>query len=255
LWNGFNLNNLSLGQTDFSLIPAAAFSGIAVNMGAMGATGGNGVVAGAVSLENTNELKNGQVAILGGIQAGSFGKYSANAAITGREKKYTYTIKPFYFNAANRFSYLNPEGNKLTMQHAQSKLYGTLAAFHWYTTKNIFRFDTWVQASDRNIPSSLFEDKSQATQQDKSVRFTFNHYRKTYGWFNGNRLGYFYDQLDYNNQLTATYSGFKVHNLVGETESYWARGWSRHTLKLFGSAAVADNSGYEHQGEKMWLFL
>lgn len=251
LWNGFNLNNLSLGQTDFSMVPASAFSNIEVNMGALGATGGNGVVAGAISLENPMAEKTGQASLQLGTQVGSFGKYSADAGFAHRGKKHAVSIRPFYFNADNRYPYRNVQGGTSVMEHAQSKMYGTLASVQSYSPKNTFRFDAWLQESHRDLPATLYEQNSQAGQTDRNLRFTLGHYRKKYGLFNENRIGYFYDRLDYENPRAALASGLKLHNLVGETIGNWARGESSHKVKAYASVATADNSNYETDGKKM----
>jgi iron complex outermembrane receptor protein len=245
MWNGFNLNNLTTGQTDFSLVPVTLFSGIQVNLGAMGATGGNGVVAGSVELFNKEKTGSEQTMAGANVQAGSFGKYSAGAAFSKSGKGNYFSVQPFYSVNQNLYPYKNSEGNTVTMQHAGTQMSGVLAAYHQRLRQSSLSTEAWIQQTHRELPATIDEVRSYAKQDDQSVRITVNQRSDLLGFFQANRLGYFYDRLDYQNTLTNESSGFRVNNLIGETESIWGRKNLEHKIKIFVSGALADNSNYE----------
>jgi vitamin B12 transporter len=64
LWNGLNINSPTLGQTDFSTIPVAAFDRIAVQYGSAGSTVGTDAVGGSILL-GSGVVENGFFAMVG----------------------------------------------------------------------------------------------------------------------------------------------------------------------------------------------
>lgn len=244
LWNGFNLNNLTLGQTDFSLVPVALFSSVSVDMGALGAMGGNGVVAGAIELDSRELLEKKQSLVRAGIQAGSFGRYAADAAFSGRGTNNTFSVKPYYMSSAGDFTYKTYDGGQKKMQHAASTTYGGIASYGHRFKQSDMNTEVWLNAADREIPPTLYESRSLAEQQDFNLRFSVNHRRRKNGLFYGNRIGYFYDRLNYENPVSDENSQFRVQNLLGETESFWKSGKHSHKINLFFSGAKAFNTGY-----------
>ncbi len=52
LWNGFNIQNAMLGQTDLSLLPAVFFDEVEIEYGGSSAVWGSGAVAGSIHLNN-----------------------------------------------------------------------------------------------------------------------------------------------------------------------------------------------------------
>ena len=54
LWNGININSFSLGQADFSILPAIAFDEVKIHEGAGSARFGSGAIGGTVLLNSTS---------------------------------------------------------------------------------------------------------------------------------------------------------------------------------------------------------
>ncbi|HYG50148.1 MAG TPA: TonB-dependent receptor [Flavobacteriales bacterium] len=245
LWKGFNLNNLSVGQTDFSLVPAALFNSVTLEMGAAGATGGNGVVAGGITLNNSHEIFEGEKWNLSaGMNTGSFGRFAGNLSYNQKFRNILISFKPFYSGIKNDFPYTDADGNKKTMTHASVLNYGGLGSVEFYLKKHHLSVDTWIQSTHREIPAAIVEATHVQTQDDKTRKIALNHARKSRGWFYKNRLGWFYDKLDFIQSPLLT-SGYITHNFLAETVSSWKVQNFNHSVAINASMAFSENTGYE----------
>ena len=54
-WNGININSFSLGQADFSILPAVAFDEVKVHAGGGSALFGSGAIGGSVLLSSSGQ--------------------------------------------------------------------------------------------------------------------------------------------------------------------------------------------------------
>ena len=72
LWNGLNINQPNLGQTDFSTLPVAGFDRLAVQYGASASVVGSDAVGGSILLESSGTQPEG-IRLLLGRRQGSFG--------------------------------------------------------------------------------------------------------------------------------------------------------------------------------------
>lgn len=78
LWNGVNINLPSVGQTDFSSIPVAAFDKVTLQYGAGATQLGTDAVGGGIALESV-PMSGGGVSAGAGMEYGSFGNRSLQA--------------------------------------------------------------------------------------------------------------------------------------------------------------------------------
>ncbi|HLP11867.1 MAG TPA: TonB-dependent receptor plug domain-containing protein [Flavobacteriales bacterium] len=252
LWKGFNLNNLSVGQTDFSLVPASVFNSVTLEMGAAGATGGNGVVSGGITLNNAHEIFEGEKwSLAAAANTGSFGRYAGNLSYNHKFNKTLISFKPYYSAIKNNFPYTDFDGNKKTMDHASVLNYGALGSIEFYLKKHHFSLDAWAQSTYREMPLAIVEAANVQTQDDKSLKIALNHARTSRGLFYKNRLGYFYDQLDFV-QSPLTTSGYNTHNFLAETVSSWKIEGFSHSIAVNGSLAFSENTGYEQGIKKLF---
>ncbi|MBN2633374.1 MAG: TonB-dependent receptor plug domain-containing protein, partial [Bacteroidales bacterium] len=84
-WNGVNINDPMLGQTDFSLIPAIMADNILVSFGGASMDLGSGGIGGVINIENEPVWRK-KTLIAASPSAGSFGRYSGLLKIsTGTE--------------------------------------------------------------------------------------------------------------------------------------------------------------------------
>jgi vitamin B12 transporter len=74
-WNGININDPMLGQSDFSLIPSGMIDNVLISFGGASMDLGNGAIGGIINLENEPQwVKRTIVDVVSG--SGSFERYS-----------------------------------------------------------------------------------------------------------------------------------------------------------------------------------
>ena len=59
IWNGFNIQNPMLGQTDIGLLPSVLFDNVSIEYGGSSSLWGSGAVAGSIFLNNLMPLQSG----------------------------------------------------------------------------------------------------------------------------------------------------------------------------------------------------
>lgn len=104
LWNGININSISLGQSDFSTFPVAASENVSIQYGASSALYGSGALGGTIHLYDDPQWIQG---FQGSFQQeiGSFGKtYSEVSAKWGNGSLESKT-SVFFKRAENDFPY------------------------------------------------------------------------------------------------------------------------------------------------------
>jgi len=148
-WNGFPLNSVSLGQCDFSLIPAGGFDRISVIYGASGSLFGSGTFGGAINLESQmypGEGTEGEVR----ISYQSLKSFSGSGFFRIGNQKAALKSILWGSNSANEFSYYDyirqtrrkqTDGNWNDVGLIQQGVWSisptsTLEASLWYQVKN-----------------------------------------------------------------------------------------------------------------------
>lgn len=171
-WNGININDPMLGQTDFSLIPAGFIDDVLVSFGGASMDLGSGAIGGIINLE-TEPVWRRQTVIDIAPGTGSYGRYNGLVKVsTGNENLQTVT-KAFMSVAENNFRYLdsestvpewkNREHNRVIQNSFMQEIYfrkasGTLSGRVWY------------QSAFRNLPGSVTYGYTGEKQKDESLR-------------------------------------------------------------------------------------
>ena len=224
LWNGFPIQSPMNGQIDFALLPGSIADQVNIQMGGEGSLWGSSAVGGTVYLENLPEYKSGLQAKINQT-FGSFGKHFQGYQLS-RGSKNLYTSINFYrdkvknnFTFKNRAKSGNPEEE---MQHAAFSEWGLLLENYWKISKNqqlSLRF--WQQNTEREIPSTLTEGNSSATQDDQFTRFLVNWtgHKQKLDW--KIQSGFSLEELFYKNEASRIESLSKSKILIQEGELNW----------------------------------
>lgn len=234
LWNGFNLNNSMLGQSDFSLIPAFFMDGIAVQYGSNSTAWGSGAVGGTIILENKATFQKGWTAHWNS-SIGSFDNYFNGLSVGFSNERITSTTKAFYQTGENDFPIKNGRSDKLP--HSQVKKWGILQK-NGFKIKDNQQLDLnlWYQTADRNLPPNLVQTTSDARQEDESFRSSLN-----WKYIQSNailqiRSGLFYERLFYQDPVDLIDSRSRTWTYRNEVE--WTKSFSTtHSLNLGGNYA------------------
>jgi hypothetical protein len=207
-WNGININNSMLGQSDLSLIPAGFADDIRINYGAASISQASGGIGGSINLENTVNW-NHDLTVSLSAGAGSFGHYTGEGKISAGTTNFQSVTRLFYNIAENDFPYLNSvsgtepvwdlrENNQVRQKGFEQELYYRHAA-------NTLTGRIWYQSADRNLPGSILVQphNSGEKQFDESLRtmLEFTGDRGTVNYFV--KGAWVYDRLDYINQIAS----------------------------------------------------
>ena len=114
LWNGLNINQPNLGQTDFSTLPVAGFDRLSVQYGSSASMVGTDAVGGSILLESAGTQPTGVRAFLG-RQQGSFGNQQTQAGASYGVKlneALRFSGKTLYYDGRlnNRYPYTGRRG-------------------------------------------------------------------------------------------------------------------------------------------------
>lgn len=207
-WNGINLNNPMLGQSDLSLLPAGMIDGLDLYYGGASMAMSSGGIGGVVNMiTGTQWKKETKIDINPGI--GSFSKYSGLFSIRTGNTNFQTSTKLFYQSAENDFRYKNQEAYALpaweTRTNSQVKHKGFMQELYYRGTYSKLSARIWYQTSDRNLPSSMLTNQAGLTekQYDESLRTIVNY---DYSGTSGNYYitgAMVINRLDYTNTLAS----------------------------------------------------
>ncbi len=170
-WNGFPINSVTLGSTDFSMIPAAGFSQVSLVYGASGALYGSGTFGGAVNLDSG--LKPGK-AYRGSASLSYHSLKSLSGSLsyqTGNERA-ACSVNAWGAFSGNEFSYFDYiRQQKRTQNDGDWQDAGLIqhAAFR-LGRKSKLETGAWIQAKTFQIPSRIGSTTFEF-QKDRSLRF------------------------------------------------------------------------------------
>jgi vitamin B12 transporter len=207
-WNGIDINNSMLGQSDLSLIPAGFADNIEVSYGAASMDQASGGIGGAINLENTPIWKPAStVSVSAG--AGSFGQYTAEGKISAGSKSFQSVSRFLYNSAENDFPYLNSVSGSEpvweTRQNSQIKQTGFEQELYYRNAGHSLTGRLWYQSADRNLPGSILVQphNSGEKQFDESLRtmldYTLDKGANTFFF----TAAFISNQLDYTNQIAS----------------------------------------------------
>lgn len=106
MFEGENLNSLTLGHSNMANIPMFFFDGATVQYGGSGAVYGSGAIGGTVQLSSGMPADTGG-RILYRQELASFGTWSSGAKIQYSGKKAAFSTKVFYKKSRNNFPFHN----------------------------------------------------------------------------------------------------------------------------------------------------
>lgn len=176
-WNGININDPMLGQTDFSLIPAAMIDNIMVSFGGASMDLGSGAIGGIINLSTEPVWKKETVIDLEpGI--GSFGRYSVSAKISTGSERFQSVTRAYYNQATNNFRYLDSQPEEpawKTREHNSTDQRNLMQEFYFRKSKDVFSARFWFQETNRNLPGSILYGYSGEKQSDQSLRSVISY--------------------------------------------------------------------------------
>lgn len=234
LWNGVNINSISLGQSDFSTFPVAASDNVSVQYGSSSALYGSGAIGGTIHLFGEPTWEKG---FQGSIQqeVGSFGRYYSAVAATIGNGRLESKTRAFFKHAQNDFPYKvkgingikEVKQNNADLQHT-----GVIQDIYYRVRSNQYvSLNLWYNHLDRNIQPPVSSPQNRDHQLDENIRIVANyHINNHLGHFNP-RLGYLYDVINFNDEPSYT------HRYIAAFQ---------HEVKLSPKLKVSAGADYTH---------
>ncbi len=217
LWNGININDPMLGQTDFSLLPSGMADNIMISFGGASMDLGTGAIGGIINLENMPSWKKHTLidAIVG---AGSLGRYSGLIKVSTGSDHFQSVTRGYLNISQNNFPYLDteviPDPVWKKRENNQVLQKGFMQELYLRKAENVLSARVWYQSASRDLPGSIQYGYSGEKQYDESFRSLVNYdivkgrkeFFATTAWL--------FTNLNYTSQLYAIDSKNKANTLV-----------------------------------------
>lgn len=242
LWNGFNIQNYMLGQTDLSLLPSVLFDQIGIEYGGSSALWGSGAVGGSIHLDSKSPFNKGLKGIVT-IGGGSFGMYNSSAHVLYSKQRFVSSTRVYLNNSDNNFKY------KDTTDHAQPTKRQKNAEYNFrglmqelkflLNKKQILSVNIWANDNHRHLPAFSSQAESKAYQQDQALRSSLNWSCTKEKFRSAIRAGFFYERINYTDSLADIYSENTVKTVTADNENYFH--WSGRNVFNLGLSVLSTN--------------
>lgn len=221
LWNGLSMAHPGLGLVDFSYLPSGFFNEINVLPG-VGANMGNAAITGAINLQNQARFDKHENYLASTI-FGSFGFRQTQIGFQKGNDKWSFDIRGFLQQSNNDFEMETWNGRK-KQTHAATQGKALMGNFHLKLGKQSkLSLGIWHQTFERQIPATLVEFTSNATQQDLTNR-AYANFSTTKNRLSLNaRNGFQTFNIDYSNPLNQIFDITQTHQLINEVELEFKR--------------------------------
>ncbi|MDQ3394419.1 MAG: TonB-dependent receptor plug domain-containing protein [Bacteroidota bacterium] len=205
LWNGVNINSMSLGLTDFSIVPIFGIDKISINPGASSALYGSDAIGGSINLGSQPEWVRGFKASLQ-QEVGSFGNY--NTSLTTRYGKGKFEGRTSFLHKSleNNFPYVNTTRLYKPVErqeNASIQQNGLIQDIYFRISPNQYlAVNTWWNASNREVQPTM-SARNRDWQKDRNIKLMAQyHYNTLSDWKGQFKVSYFNDLLNFNGSIS-----------------------------------------------------
>ncbi len=224
LWNGMNINGLSLSLTDFNLMPSFFVDNINVLFGGNSSTWGSGDIGGSIHLNNNLKFTGIKKTIQLGLLHNSAAQNQITLLLKAENKKWVTQARLLLNRNPNNFTYLSANPitgieNKIKLPHALMLQYGLLQEVA-YTPNINNRLDAklWTLYTYRQLPPNIYQATSRQYQADKFWRILLDwKHNVSYGTYNF-RVNSNKEYLLYNDTSISLSNDYTTHILFAEAE-------------------------------------
>jgi iron complex outermembrane receptor protein len=216
-WNGININDPMLGQSDFSILPSGMIDNIMISFGGASMDLGNGAIGGIINLENEPSWR-GKTLFEIASGAGSFGRFNGLVRVNTGGDHFRSVTKAYLNASRNDFPYLNTETvpepvweDRINNQMLQKSF---MQELYFRKSKNLLSARFWYNSATRDLPGSTFYGYAGEKQSDEALRSLVNYnfvnrkqeYFTTIAWIS--------TKLNYLSELYSIDSKNKANTLV-----------------------------------------
>ena len=221
LWNGLPLSSPMLGLLDLSLLPLPFFDGASLEYGGQSASWGSGAIAGALLLDNQRPDTTGWRSAVR-LTAGSFGRFDQEATLRYGGARWQARTRLLRRRAENDFPFrLGPDRPEQRQQNNRLAQAGLLQElYHQPNDRETWSAWLWWQRTDRQIPPTSVQTRSEASQQDESLRLALQWERRSSQQHWQVRAGHFRERILFQDPqiLLRAPSDFATTTFEGEVQ-------------------------------------
>ncbi len=225
-FGGIDINSLTLGQSNMSVVPMYLFDEVGVQFGSSSSVNGSGNIGGAIHLGLKNNWTNGFKAETRAAH-GSFGEQLYGTKLFLGNGKFESVTRAYYYYKTNDFSFTNPNyrdfENKVfeiedTQHNANVENMGLLQEFNYkFADNNFFVFRAWLEENDRlnqqNMQTNLSQPDFKEKYNDKHVRLWAEYKNQTKPFHYQLSGGYVFDNSIFNSNSA---DSLQTQSFIGE---------------------------------------
>lgn len=248
LWNGLNIQNTMLGQTDLSNIQGSLFNSVDIEYGGSSALWGSGAMGGAVHLNNTFAFNKGVYTKLN-TQMSTIGLRSALTDVGYNNSKISFALKAFAVNNKNQYSFYNDSNTIAKQKDASYQQLSAMPELKWLINKNnTLQGGVWLSKGLRHIPS-FNTIRNRIQQIDESERTSINWQYSQNKILNYLKVAQFTERLNYSDSISRIDSKSNMLTRMIEDDLYIK--WNnQHTLNLGFNYTKNQGSTESYTGSK-----
>jgi len=221
-WNGINLTNRMLGQTDFSTISSYVTDRIIIHQGSGSLEEFSDAIGGSINLYNEPEWD--QKFDLKAMQnVGSFNTTHSFLTAAIGDDKLRNRIRVYYKNSENDFEYMNSRFSRKEKQakrkYADYNYGGIMNETYWRILDNSFlSAKVWGQFYNRNLPGPISANKTHPNenQQDQNFRSIVEWKKYSRKNYYEVKTAYLYDFIEYNHKNLNINSLSHIHSWLNK---------------------------------------
>lgn len=214
--NGMIMNSPTTGQLDYSTVPSFLFNNLQIQYGSQVSLLGSGAIGGSIHLSSQQDfVKRRQIRI--SYQQASFGSFLPIASVRIGDSTRQLLVSAYYKQATNNISFFS-NGEKKQITHAGQNQKGIYADYSFRIKNHTFKYWSWYQQMNRNLPGTMSATYSDATQYDRNWKqgaaWTYAKKRSVIQ----SRIGYQADKMNYESDTSNIHSIISSRIVQAELE-------------------------------------
>lgn len=247
--NGIPFEHPGLAQADISLLPALLFTNAAIYRGSSGALLGNASVGGSVFFDT--KPGPGAPLFTQMVSVGSFGSLSSATASSYRYKNFSGRTSLYWQESRNDFERPDPHrpGQEQPQPNAHFRTRGLNQSLSYgHENGTLVHGSLWYNETKRDLPPSLSQAYSEASQYDENVRVQADANRRIGLWNLNSKIAYDHGVLNYRDDNLGIDEISDFATIHIESSAQWASGpWEWTGMAIFReSSAITEHFTQRH---------
>ncbi len=241
-WNGLKINSVMNGILDLKLLPTGNSESIQFDRANSQSAGG--------SLQFDNKIDfNNRTAVGVSFVGASFNTIGSRVASSWSNDRNFVGFQILSQSSENDFSYRNRAQigkPTLKLEHAASRLTAfQISAGHQIKDSTTIKFFAWYQKSERELPATMVENYSLATQNDQHWRQIFSLNKRRGSWQYDLSTAWQWEEIIYSDPQIDLLANNRAHTWTQKAKASFNKNKMRTSLRFRSeySRARADNYG------------